>query len=648
MSCGFIWRWKRNRTSSAACRQRSQPAGAARSWRHRPDEGSHSRRPGQWVDSVWQDLRYAWRSLSVGPAPALPRSACWRSASGITTAMFTLVDALILRPAPFDEPDSWRSSTWETSAADGATVAPAVLRAWRESRAFAGAESAMPDTGSSSSTARSSRAGSRESRRDSSTCWEASGPCEAGCSTPAKDAPATDDRVLVSEDLWRALYHADPALVGRRITINGESLVVVGILPSEFRFPSLGYRHLESDRFRDCSRSAQPRATDGLRPVRARRAEADALRIATDAARAADPANAKLRRRVNPLAGLVLDAYYQRAVPLLAGGVILVFLVLCANVSSLLLARLTARQREFSMRSALGASRARVMRQAFIESGVLGALGVIAGIAVGWALVALSRGIPPGGVPAPHAQSIEHRRSRACGHIGFGNRCDNGCRGPAGLDRHPRERRTLAPRDRARRNRDTRRACRHTRPSDRRDRAGLHAARRRHAAGPLVHQPGQAERGLDASRRAHGVDVAPAVRVSRPGVAGRGRTLAGRTDPRSSRCQQVAWSYGAAARRRRDSRLATGRRMRRAHRSWIWRWIDTTSVRSSSRCTAFLSCAAAHSSRRSARRGRRGRAARQGALAGHRSGRTQLRLRQSSDSTSSASSGEIHHPSLDP
>jgi predicted permease len=122
---------------------------------------------------------------------------------------------------------------------------------------------------------------------------------------------------------------------------------------------------------------------------------ADALRLAQDAARAADPRNAKLEPRVRPLAAQVLDPYYQRAVPLLAGGVILVFLVLCANVSSLLLARLTERRREFSMRSALGASRARVMRHAFVESGVIGALGVVVGVGLAWFLVSAAHTFLP-------------------------------------------------------------------------------------------------------------------------------------------------------------------------------------------------------------------------------------------------------------
>ena len=121
---------------------------------------------------------------------------------------------------------------------------------------------------------------------------------------------------------------------------------------------------------------------------------AEALRLATDAARAADAANASLRPWVYALAGAE-DDYTRRAVPLLAGGVGLVFLVLCANVCGLLLARLTTRRREFSMRAALGASRGRLIRQALIETSLLGMIGIVVGAAMAWALVSVARALIP-------------------------------------------------------------------------------------------------------------------------------------------------------------------------------------------------------------------------------------------------------------
>ncbi len=207
---------------------------------------------------------------------------------------------------------------------------------------------------------------------------------------PTEGRAGQNDRVLVSETVWRSLFGADPGFVGRTITVNRERLVVVGILPADFRFPSA-----DTVLWKPTDLASRPgelaRAYVRFASVMPRE---EALRLATDAARAADAANASLRPWVYTLAG-VDDEYSKRAVPLLAGGVGLVFLVLCANVCGLLLARLTARRREFSMRAALGASRGRLIRQAVVESCLLGTLGVVLGAALAWALVSVARALMP-------------------------------------------------------------------------------------------------------------------------------------------------------------------------------------------------------------------------------------------------------------
>lgn len=346
-----------------------------------------------WVDSLWQDIRYAvlalWRRRSIGVAAV----AMLGLAIGITAAMFTVVDALILRPVPFHEPDQLAFVYMGDEHGGRGTVAPAVLRAWRETAAFAGVEAAVPDT---SVIEVDGVIVTRGIARVTPGLFEmlgGVGPIR-GRLFDASEVRA-GDRVLLSEDLWRGLYHADPAIVGRTISIDRERLVVVGILPADFRFPSW---NTVVWRAVDFETQAKPGAN--VRPIAYVRfasnvPRADALRIATDTARAVDGTNAGLRAIVRTVAGLVLDPYYERAVPLLAAGVVLVFLVLCANVSSLLLARMTTRQREFSMRSALGASRARLIRQALVESSLLSVLGVVAGLGIGWALVSVARGFLP-------------------------------------------------------------------------------------------------------------------------------------------------------------------------------------------------------------------------------------------------------------
>ena len=121
----------------------------------------------------------------------------------------------------------------------------------------------------------------------------------------------------------------------------------------------------------------------------------DAEQTATNIARAVDPTDTRRSAFSEPLAAAQLDDYYQRAVPLLSGGIVLLFIVLCANVSSLLLAGFTARGREFGTRAALGAPRARLVRLALFESVFTGIGGLMAGVLLAWQLVSIARTVLP-------------------------------------------------------------------------------------------------------------------------------------------------------------------------------------------------------------------------------------------------------------
>jgi putative ABC transport system permease protein len=345
-----------------------------------------------WIDSMWQDIRYAFRGLARRPGWAITAIGMLGLGIGITTAMFTIVDTLILRPVPFRDPDQLSFVYMGTDRGGRTNVAPSVLRAWRESPAFTRAEAAVPDT---SLVEVNGSVVTRGMARITPGLFDLLGgvrPVRGRLFDANEVRAGIDEEVVLSEDVWRSLYHADPAIVGRRVTIDGDSLVVIGVLPSSFRFPSWNTVIWRAVDFEAPAAMERPRVYVRFAPEVPRE---EALRMATEAARDADSANANLRVLAYPLAGLVLDSYYQRAVPLLAGGVVLVFLVLCSNACSLLLARFTARRREFSMRSALGASRLRLVRQALVESGVLGAMGIMAGIGIGLALVSFSRAFLP-------------------------------------------------------------------------------------------------------------------------------------------------------------------------------------------------------------------------------------------------------------
>jgi len=343
------------------------------------------------------DLKHAYRRLRSRPSMVLAAASMLALGVGLTTAMFTVVDALVLRPAPFRDPDRLASLAMWSEHGGPRAVSPTVLAAWRASPAFEYAEGATPgtsiiDTGSGPLVKTSA------SVSTGLFTMLGVGPSRGRSFDPTDGRAGTDDRVILSEDVWRSAFGADPNLVGHRITVDGASVIVVGLMPSGFRFPEWN-----TEIWKPIDYAAPPPAPAGgsPRPQAYVRLAAgipmdDALKVATAAARRVDASvTGTMRATRRPLTGEELDPYYQHAVPLLGGGVGLVFLVLCANVGSLLLARLTARQREFQMCSALGASRVRLLRQALIEHALLGLVGAGLGVALAWELVSLSRGFLP-------------------------------------------------------------------------------------------------------------------------------------------------------------------------------------------------------------------------------------------------------------
>jgi predicted permease len=334
------------------------------------------------IEPVWLDVRHASRMLASHWRFSLAAAGMLALAIGITTAMFTIVDALLIRPVPFRDPSQLARLSIR--------ISPAVLKAWRESPAFEAVESAVTATALLEA---ADTVATRTVATVTPGVFHMLGgvrPVRGRLFLATDGRAGQSNQVLVSETLWRSLYSADPALVGQSIVVDGERLTVVGILPAEFRFPSAItelWRPTDLNRRPGEMGQAYVRFAAGI-------PRADALRLANEAARAADPRNAKVQASVYPLAG-ERDAYAGRTVPLLAGSVVLVFLILCANVSSLLLARLTARRREFTMRAALGASRGQLLRQALVESGVLGALGLAIGAGIAWALVSIARALIP-------------------------------------------------------------------------------------------------------------------------------------------------------------------------------------------------------------------------------------------------------------
>lgn len=341
------------------------------------------------------DLRHVIRRLRVQRGTAMIAGGMLALAIGITSAMLTVVDHMLLRPVPFRDPASLVAVYVGTGPHEMLPyVTREVVRAWQTSPAFRDVAAVVQQPAILEGTAGLS---SRPAVWITPGAFEMLGasPLHGRTFLDGEGQPGTDDRVIISESVWRREYASDPQIVGRRVRLSGAEATVVGVMPRTFHFP-----YWRTEVWRPYSLTAPP-AGASRRPVMAyaRVREdtpvSDAGRMATAAADAHLPPESGRRVILRNLAAGFLDDYSRRAIAALAGGVGLVFLVLCANVANLILARAAARRQEFGICSALGASRGRLLRQALLENGLITVAATAVGLFLAWELVTVARSVLP-------------------------------------------------------------------------------------------------------------------------------------------------------------------------------------------------------------------------------------------------------------
>ena len=342
-----------------------------------------------WVSSAWQDAGCAVSTLHRRPVRFMAVVSLLAVAIGLTTAMFAVVDAFSLRPVPFRNPEQLATLYMSSDTTRGGGLPPELpaFSALRRAKIFTAAEGVWSDDARIQTDAGEIR---KPLSRVTPGVFEMLGGVRPilGRMFDADDGlPGRDDRVLISEMLWRGAFHADANLVGRTVTIDRQPVIVVGVLPADFRFPNWNTMVWKAANFE----TPQAAAANDRPSVYVRFApnmpNADALGMATAVARESHRPYAGMSVRSRALAIGERDQRFEEAAPLLAGGVVLLFVVLCANASSVQLSGVTARGREFATRAALGATRGRLVRQAFIESAVAGVAGVASGIGIAAALL---------------------------------------------------------------------------------------------------------------------------------------------------------------------------------------------------------------------------------------------------------------------
>ncbi|MBA3963958.1 MAG: ABC transporter permease [Chthoniobacterales bacterium] len=354
---------------------------------------------------IVNDLRYAWRSLWKAPGFTLTAVLALALGIGATTAMFGLVYGFLLRPLPYANPDQLVTlQSRQTKSGSDLGVNFLDFKDWQEqARSFTALAffnlrwNGNLETGS----------GQTETLKTTFTTWNLFAllgiePVLGRGLTSSDDAPNAPRVMLISQRLWRSAFAGDPNVIGRVVRLDGDARTIIGVMPLDFRFPSqsdlwvpmtpffgqIGGRSWRADqaiaRMKPLTTIAQAQAEMRVIAERLAREHAETNR---DIGSAVVPLRAPWTGEVRPSLVLLLAA---------CSGILLLG---CLNVSQLLLSRATTRSHELAVRAALGASRAQLARQLFVESALLTIIGAAAGVVLAFWMMGAIRFLIPVELP---------------------------------------------------------------------------------------------------------------------------------------------------------------------------------------------------------------------------------------------------------
>ncbi|MEP6593133.1 MAG: ABC transporter permease, partial [Acidobacteriota bacterium] len=363
-------------------------------------------------DILRQDLRYTARALARSKDFAATAIAIVALGVGANTATFAVTDFVLLRPLPF--PASNRLVSLWQSVRDYSRLelSPANYRDWTQAATSFQQVGAYTD-------ASLTLVGQGDPIRLEGTAVTASlfptlavGPRLGRTFTGGEDAPGATPTVVLSDRVWRTVFGADESIIGRTVVLNDRAHTVIGVMGPSFSFPTSQTGLWVPLAFDDDAYS--DRTNTYLRAVARLRPEASVDGARTEMALIADRFARQFKD--NDHTGAAVTALHDdvsrqsRAMVLaLSAAAFCVLLIVCANLANLLLARGLSRRQELAVRAAMGAGRARLVRQLATESLVLGGLGGGLGILLAAAIVPLITRLVPATLPTAASPSIDLR-----------------------------------------------------------------------------------------------------------------------------------------------------------------------------------------------------------------------------------------------
>lgn len=377
---------------------------------------AHEQSRGMWslpsLESVLSDMKFGWRVLWKSPGVAGVAVLTLAVGIGSSTAVFTVGNAVMLRRMPYPEPDRivlvWGSDGKGLNRGQVSFTDIEDVR--RRNRVFSSIANFADWTPTLSGVGEPERLAATQVS-DGFFDVIGIGPAIGRAFTAEEHVDGRDRVVILSHGLWKRRFNADPAIIGRAIQFSSVPHLVIGVMPENFEgLPSTLvqggelYRPIGESYDDTQRRSEHLRAIARLNPgVTIEKAQSDVERIA----RALEAEHPKEDANLHfSIATLQEDTAHELkpSIVVLSWAVLMLLLIACSNVAGLLLARSSSRQKEFALRTALGAPRSRILRQALTESAVLASLGGALGLGIAHAATQMSAALAPKiGSPLAHA-----------------------------------------------------------------------------------------------------------------------------------------------------------------------------------------------------------------------------------------------------